>query len=358
MHIKILFLFFLCLNLIKSRRDFLSLLKEANSLKEAYAGKFKIGTALGPIELYAARNHIIKHFNSVTPANELKPDAIISQSASQQMGNNVNTQVNFGNGLRELFKFCIENKISLRGHTFCWHSQTPDWFFRQNFQNNGNYVTKDIMNQRLENLIKNTFALFAKDFPDLDLYAYDVCNEVFVNGGGGLRGPNESKWMQIYGDDSYIFNAFTYARKYAPQKCKLYLNDYNEYMPDKTKDIYEMALRLKQEGIIDGIGMQSHLDVSYPNAILYESAMDKFISTGLDIQITELDITTDNEDVQASLYKEIFKIAVKNAEHISAVVFWGTQDANSWRRNKNPLPFSNNYAPKKAYYSIMQVAGA
>ena len=43
------------------------------------------------------------------------------------------------------------------------------------------------MNQRLESFIKNTFEIFAKDFPDLDLYAYDICNEVFVNGGGGLR---------------------------------------------------------------------------------------------------------------------------------------------------------------------------
>ena len=144
MKIKILFLFFLSINLIYSK-DLLTFIKESDSLKEAFAGKFKIGTALGPVELNAAKNHLIKHFNSVTPANELKPEAIISQSASQQNGDNVNTQVTFGSGLRELFKFCIENKISLRGHTFCWHSQTPDWFFKENFQNNGNYVTKDIM---------------------------------------------------------------------------------------------------------------------------------------------------------------------------------------------------------------------
>ena len=355
-NISIIFLFFICLNFIESN-NFLSFLQASDSLKEAFKDKFKVGTAIGPTELNAASSFIIQHFNSLTPANELKPDSIINQQGCQQNGNNVNTQVWFRDGITSLLRFCEKNKISLRGHTFCWHSQTPDWFFRENFQNNGNYVSKDIMNQRLESFIKNTFEIFAKDFPQLDLYAYDICNEVFVNGGGGLRPATESKWFQVYGDDSYIINAFTYARKYAPEKCKLYLNDFNEYMPAKTQNIYDMAMKLKELGIIDGIGMQSHLDVGYPSAQLYETAVNKFVSTGLDVQITELDITTNNEQAQASLYKEILSIAVKNAEHISAVVFWGTQDENSWRRSQNPLPFHNGYKPKQAYYSIMQVVG-
>ena len=128
-------------------------------------------------------------------------------------------------------------------------------------------------------------------------------------------------------------------------------------MPAKTQNIYDMAMKLKDLGVIDGIGMQSHLDVGYPSAQLYETAVDKFVSTGLDVQITELDITTNNEKAQASLNKEIYTIAVKNAEHIYVVVFWGTQDENSWRRKQNPLPFHNGYNPKQAYYYIMQVAG-
>ena len=33
---------------------------------------------------------IKKHFNSLTPANELKPDSILNQQGCQQNGNNVN----------------------------------------------------------------------------------------------------------------------------------------------------------------------------------------------------------------------------------------------------------------------------
>ena len=353
----ILLLFLLCLNCVTSNK-FLSLLQASDSLKDAFASKFKIGTSVSPHELNSGADFIKKHFNSITPENELKPDSIINQQASQQFGNNVNTQVVFNQGTQATLRFCEQNKIPLRGHTFVWYSQTPDWFFRQNFQGNGNYVSKDIMDQRLENFIKNTFALLAKDYPQLTVYAYDVCNELFLNDGGGMRGADNSKWMQIYGDDSFVIKAFTYARKYAPSGCKLYLNDYNEYIPAKTQNLYDMAMKLKDLGVIDGIGMQSHLDVGYPSAQVYATAVEKFVSTGLEVQITELDITNNNEEAQASLYKEIFNIAVKHADKIPAVTLWGTHDSISWRSSQNPLLFGANYTPKKSYYAVMQVAGS
>ena len=352
----ILLLFLICLNCVTSNK-FLSF--AADSLKDAFQGKFKIGTSVSPHELNSGADFIKKHFNSITPENELKPDSILSQQGCQQQGKNVETIVNFGQGTRATLSFCEKNKIPLRGHTFVWYSQTPDWFFRDNFSQNGNYVTKDIMNQRLESFIKNTFALLKKDFPSLEVYAYDVCNELFVNDGGGMRPASNSKWMQVYGDDSFVMNAFTYARKYAPSGCKLYINDYNEYIPAKTNDIYNMAMKLKEAGVIDGIGMQSHLDVGYPSASLYNTAVEKFLSTGLEVQITELDITTNgNFSSQASLFKEIFSIAVKNAAKIPAVTVWGTHDSISWRSNQSPLLFGSNYTPKEAYTAVMQVAGA
>ena len=354
----LLLLFLISINLVSSKQ-FLSFLQDADSLKDAFASKFKVGTSVSPNELSYGGDFIKKHFNSITPENELKPDAILDQQGSQQRGNNVNPQVSFRQGTQTTLRFCEQNKIPLRGHTLVWHGQTPDWLFRDNFQSNGNYVSRDIMNQRLENFIKNTFDALKRDFPQLQVYAYDVCNEVFQNGGGGLRSAQESKWMQIYGDDSFIINAFTYARKYAPQGCKLYLNDFNEYMPAKTQNLFDMANKLKQLGVIDGIGMQSHLSVDYPSAQLYGSAVEKFISTGLDLQITELDIGhNNNENAQASLFKEIFSIAARNANHFSAVVLWGTHDSISWRRDNNPLLFGPNYTPKPAYYSVMQVAGS
>lgn len=327
----------------------------ADSLKEAFGCKFKIGTSVSPHELGSGANFIKKHFNSITPENELKPDSILNQGASQSQGNNVNPAVNFGQGTSSTLKFCEDNGISLRGHTFVWYSQTPEWFFKQNF-GNGGFVTPDIMNQRLENFIKNTFQQLAQKYPKLNVYAYDVANELFLNDGGGMRPAGNSKWVQVYGDDSFVINAFTYARKYAPSGCKLFLNDYNEYIPNKTNDIYKMAMKLKEKGIIDGIGMQSHLDQSYPSADVYKTAMEKFISTGLEVQITELDITANDQGKQASLFKDIFSAALKNAASITCLTVWGTNDSISWRSSQNPLLFSSGYTPKKAYTEVMTLA--
>ena len=334
---------------------------DVDSLKDAFSSKFKVGTSVSPGELNQGGSFIKRHFNSITPENELKPDAIINQQACQQRGNNVNTQVVFNSGTRATLQFCQDNGINLRGHTFVWYSQTPDWFFRENFQNYGNYVSRDIMNKRLESLIKNTFELLAKDFPKLNVYAYDVCNELFVNNGGGLRPASNSKWMQVYGDDSFIINAFTYARKYAPKGCKLFINDYNEYMTAKTNDIYNMAMKLKQKGIIDGIGMQSHVGVNWPSFADYKKACEKFLSTGLEVHISELDIASENNfSAQAQYFKNVFQLAVDKAGngggHVTCLTVWGTNDGNSWIGEKKALLFSQGYNPKPAYYSVMEVA--
>ncbi|MBR4100357.1 MAG: endo-1,4-beta-xylanase [Oscillospiraceae bacterium] len=332
----------------------------SDSLKDAFSSCFRLGTSVSPHELSSGASFIKKHFNSITPENELKPDALIDQQACQQRGNNVNTQISLNRAAQTL-KFCEDNNIGVRGHTFVWYSQTPDWFFKENFSSNGAYVSKEVMNQRLESFIKNTFEAIATQYPKLDLYAYDVCNELFLNDGGGLRqpgGPPGSHWAAVYGanNDEFIINAFTYARKYAPKGCKLYINDYNEYIPAKTNDIYNIAMKLKGLGVIDGIGMQSHLATNYPDANTYKTALEKFISTGLDVQITELDITCSDFSAQAKLYKDIFQMAVDNRDKISCLTVWGTMDPISWRKDQNPLLFSANYQPKPAYDAVMEVA--
>lgn len=355
MHSKNLLILLLLLTSIISKPNRNLLQATTDSLKDAFASHFKIGTSVSPSEFEVGSEFIKKHFNSITPENELKPDFILDQLRCQQKGNNVNTQVVFGEGTQTTLKFAEENGIPLRGHTFVWYSQTPDWFFRENFETEGNYVTKDIMNQRLESFIKNTFELLATDYPNLKVYAYDVANELFLNDGNGMRDETTSNWAKVYGDDSFVINAFTYARKYAPKDCKLFLNDFNEYIPTKTTDIINMANKLKKLGIIDGIGMQSHLDVSYPSAAVYLTAIEKFIATGLDVQITELDITTTDEKTQAQLYKEIFSIAIKHSANISALTLWGTNDSISWRKSGKPLLFSEGYQPKQAYTAVMSL---
>lgn len=132
-------------------------------------------------------------------------------------------------------------------------------------------------------------------------------------------------------------------------------------MPQKTEAIIEMANELKEKGLIDGIGMQSHLDArsgsdAFPSVSAYEKALKAFTETGLDVQITELDVTVNDNtlfDEQAKYYSDIMDAIVKYADNISAVVVWGTTDDQSWRSSKYPLLFNEDYTAKPSYYQIV-----
>lgn len=339
------------------------------SLKDLYSDYFKIGTAATAKELAptSTQNLVLKHFNSITPGNELKPDAILDQKASLAMaeaGDDENPQVNLDSA-KSILNFARENNIPVRGHVLVWHSQTPTWFFKENYDPDGEWVSKEKMLIRMENYIKNVFEAIEEEYSDVDFYAWDVVNECWLDDGTPRKAgsqeenSNYSPWVQIFGDNSFIKPAFEFAKKYAPEGTKLYYNDFNEYMPSKTDAIIQMVEEINSDGhYIDGIGLQSHLDVSFPSVSVYKKALDKFCATGLDIQITELDATVSGNDessfeTQAQYYSDIMDAIVEHKDSISAVVFWGTTDDQSWRASKYPLLFNEDYTAKPSFYSII-----
>lgn len=340
------------------------------SLSDLYSPYFNIGTAIMASNLSSPSfmDLVHKHFDdSITFGNELKPDALLDQAACLAMaaeGDDTNPQVTLS-ASRSLLNYCRDNDLPVRGHVLVWHSQTPDWFFKENYAADGDWVSKEEMLVRMENYIKNVFAALEAEYPTVNIYAWDVVNEAWEDDGTpraageqGSSGSNNSAWVQVFGDNSFIEPAFEYARKYAPEGTMLYYNDYNEYMPDKTAAIVEMATALKEKGLIDGIGCQSHLDVTFPGISAYETAIAKFAATGLDVQITELDATTSDTseaglETQAQYYSDIMDVLVKYSDSISAVVFWGVTDDQSWRASRLPLLFDATFQAKPAYYSIV-----
>ena len=349
------------------------------SLSAVFSEDFKIGTALTPSDLGAKSfmNLAKKHFSgSVTVGNEMKPDSVLNQAACQayfeETGDDTDPQISFG-AAKPILNYCQKNNIPVRIHTLVWHSQTPDWFFKEGYDADGEWVSKEKMLQRMENYIKNYFELLTELYPDVDFYACDVVNEAWTDQGSprqpgeqGQSGSENSAWVKVFGDNSFIEPAFTFARKYAPKGCKLYYNDYNEYMTGKMDAVVKMASDLKEKGVIDGIGMQSHLDArqsldsSFPSVSMYNNALDTYAATGLDIQITELDATVPENsgdqyfDVQADYYKGIIDAIAAHKDNISAVVFWGITDDASWRAKQQPLLFDSEYKAKPAFYSIIE----
>ncbi|WP_054740268.1 endo-1,4-beta-xylanase [Cellulosilyticum ruminicola] len=72
-----------------------------------------------------------------------------------------------------------KNNVVVRGHVFTWHSQTPNWFFKENFSKDpaAPNASKEVMLQRLENYIKSVFETVQKEYLDVEFYAWDIVNE-------------------------------------------------------------------------------------------------------------------------------------------------------------------------------------
>lgn len=346
--------------------------EDITALQDAYADYFKIGCACADSEFNqnATKDLILKHYNSLTLGNELKPDSVLDQALSQayvqETGDDTMPQISLDEA-DEMLRFAGENDIPVRGHVLVWHSQTPDWFFKENFDSDGAWVSKEKMTQRLENYIKLVMETLAADYPDVEFYAWDVVNEA-ASDAGTIRDPGsnnevngQSAWVKVYGDQSYIPLAFEYARKYAPEGCKLFYNDYNEYSPNKQAYIISDILTpLIEADLIDGMGMQSHISESYPSIDLYRESIQQYADLGLEIQITELDISEKSNEYADQLtlaqrYQDVFKLYKEMKDsgvNLTAVVLWGITDSTSWIGGY-PLLFDKDYQAKPAYYAVI-----
>ena len=346
-------------------------------LKDEFASYFRVGNIFnrGTISNSGIQGIILKDHNAIECENETKPDATLVQSGSSDS----NIKVSLSS-CAAICDFCVKNNIAFRGHTLVWHSQTPEWFFKSNLQQNGSWVDKNTMNKRMESYIQHMFEAYATQYPDLEVYAYDVCNECISdagNGGprGGGYGNGNSPWVQVYGDNSFIEQAFTYARQYAPSTCKLFYNDYNEFADGKKNSIINSILKpLKAKGVLDGMGMQSHVSASagqydWGGTPSYLKAMDDYLSLGIEVQVTELDISTEGGKYslndQATKYKAIFQHAMeantsgKYSGKVTLMQVWGPNDNNSWvatdkstGRSNQPLLYDGSNQPKAAYTAL------
>lgn len=312
-----------------------------------------------------------KEYNSMTVGNEMKPDYIlgwrpklISIAEAKQRGYYIPDNypestvpaLDFS-VVDNVLKTCYENGLSLRGHTLVWHSQTPDWYFRNGYNGNSGYVNQAVMNKRLEYYIKSYMGHVCSSKYSGIIYAWDVVNEF-------LHAQN-SGWQRIYGnpttDKKFIKDAFQYAYDTLAyfkmtDKVKLFYNDYNTYM--EVNDVIKLINYINSDRkVCAGIGMQSHLGTDFPSVSYYKQAIDAFRRAGFEIQITEMDVSCTNEQVQAQYYYDIMSAILaekKLGANITALVWWGLCDKNSWLSDKKPLLYSNYTTKKPAYDAVLK----
>lgn len=114
-------------------------------LKDEFADYFRVGNILNgsTVKNSTITASVLKDYNSIECENETKPDATLVQSQCSETNIGVSL-----NNAASIMDFCVNNNIAMRGHTLVWHSQTPLWFFKENFNASGNWVSSAVMDQR------------------------------------------------------------------------------------------------------------------------------------------------------------------------------------------------------------------
>jgi endo-1,4-beta-xylanase len=333
-------------------------------LKDYYKDYFLIGAAVTPRQLQGEDSAlIVNHFNSITAENAMKMGPLHPTEKEY-----------YWKDADAIADFAKKHRLKMRGHTLLWHAQAPAWMFKDA---DGKDVSKEVLSQRLKEHITTVVNRY-KD----RVYGWDVVNEAIDDNDTVFY--RKTQWLRIFGNEEFIAKAFEYAHAADP-KAVLFYNDYNTENPKKREKIFQMVKKLKESGVpIHGVGLQGHWSINNPSREELEKSIQMFSSLGLQVQVTELDVsvyagrqggqliqgqrrdtttgfTPEMEEPQREKYKMIFDVFRQNKGKLTGVTFWNLSDRYTWldgRGRKNyPLLFDMNRQPKKAYWDVVEFAG-
>ncbi|WUT48134.1 endo-1,4-beta-xylanase [Streptomyces pseudovenezuelae] len=281
------------------------------------AGRLGDGTYTGILD---------REFNSVTPENEMKWDTTERSRGS----------FNFGPG-DQIVNRAAAHGQRMRGHTLVWHSQLPSWVSSIRDAN----TLRSVMNNHITQVMNHYKGR---------IYAWDVVNEAFADGGSGQQ--RSSVFRDVLGT-GFIEEAFRTARSADPA-AKLCYNDYSieNWSDAKTQGVYRMVRDFKSRGVpIDCVGFQSHFGTGGPPSS-FQTTLSNFAALGVDVQITELDIAQASSAAYANTVR-----ACMNVARCTGITVWGIRDSDSWRSGENPLLFDRSGNKKAAYQSTLTALG-
>ena len=223
--------------------------------------------------------------------------------------------MNWG-GLDATYNLAKDNDFPFHFHVLVWGAQQPAWI-----------DTLSPEDQLVE--ITEWFQTVANRYDDIDYL--EVVNEPLPGHNppdgsgtradykGALGGDGDTGW-------DWVVNAFQMAREIFPPETKLMINDFNIINSSSSTAQYLSLIRLLQtEDLIDIIGVQGHAFTTTAPTVTMRRNLDSLATTGLPIQVTELDIDGPSDAIQLQDYQRIFQ-ALYEHPGVEGITLWG------WRR--------------------------
>ncbi len=250
-----------------------------------------------------SRTRFTELWNQVTPENSGKWQSV---EPSRDRYN--------WSGMDQGYNFARANGYPYKAHTFVWGNQEPAWL---------GSIPNDQRAQEVEELIRDT----CRRYPDMEMI--DVVNEPISapsNARWGLGGSGATGW-------DWVIRSFELARQYCPNS-KLLLNEYG-IINDRRKatEYRQMVELLRDRGLIDGVGLQSHSFsiVDYPASTL-RSNLDYIAEAGVPVYISEWDVDAASDQEQLRQYQQKFPIFWEHPS-VVGVTLWGYIAGETWMDN-------------------------
>lgn len=253
----------------------------------------------------------------------------------------------------EVIAFAERHNMPVQAHHYVWGEEKwlPEWLKKGDYSR---AELLDIMRDHIMTVGQHYRGKVAE---------WTVVNEAFTRGSHiyGLR----DWWADHVGDQSYIDQAFSWARQADPDS-KLILNDFNnESINDTSNAMYDYVKGALERGIpIDGIGMQMHIDGTHPpTKDEVTSNMKRFGALGLPVYVTEFDVNmhdvkadpADRDQIEGNIYYEMLRACIES-KVCHSFAYLGITDKETWYNHMGltdarPLMFDAHYNPKPAFYS-------
>jgi len=241
------------------------------------------------------RDTLVRYFNKVVFENEMK-------SGNWARSNHEQT--------KQAVAWLKARHIPARGHVMVW----PSWEhsphlvrFKQDTAALGTAILR---------LIADQTTVMSGQFVE-----WDVVNEPFAH----------HNITDALGGKDRLIDWFTAARKNTAG-VKLFLNEYTMFHSEGSgsDDFYNNVKFLKDnKAPIEGIGEQGHIGGTPPGIEFVIKKLDRFAEFGLPIQISEFDITSDDDDFKAR-YMRDFMTAVFSHPSTTGFIQWGFWEKAHW----------------------------
>ncbi|MGI4832624.1 MAG: endo-1,4-beta-xylanase [Janthinobacterium lividum] len=287
------------------------------------AGKPKY---LGSAYSSAQATYFTDYWNAVTPENGGKWGSVEGTRGVFNWAD-----------LDSAYNRSVKSGGPFRMHNLIWGTQQPTWLT--------SLSTADQLTE-----IKNWYAAVAAHFVGKKIDFIDVVNEpihtpptgfttagAVDNTGGGYIAALGTSIANAATDYTWIVTSFQLARQYFPNS-KLMLNEYSvENDGNSAKKYYDMAMLLKSQGLIDGIGIQGHaFSLNTTSTATIQANMATLASTNLPLYITEFDLDAldastgvSSDATLLARYQRVFPLFWENPA-VRGITLWGFR-VGHWR---------------------------